>query len=63
VIRVAASDREVLEERARAYTAPFATVVRAKIVLLAADGESNTRIAERLDVHVGTASFWRKRFA
>ncbi len=37
-------------------------VVRAKIVLLAADGEPNTRIAERLDVDVGVVSRWRKRF-
>ena len=48
-------------ERVRACTAPFATVVRAKIVLLAVDGEPNIRIAERLDVHCGTVSMWHKR--
>jgi len=37
-------------------------VVRAKIVLLAAVGESNVRIAERVDVHVSVVSLWRKRF-
>lgn len=63
VITLSAGDRAVLEKRACAYTASFATVVRARIVLLAADGASNIRIAERLDVHVGTASLWRKRFA
>ncbi len=62
VITLSDGDRAVLEERARAYTVSFATVVRAKIVLLAADGVPNTRIAERLDVHVSTVSFWRKRF-
>jgi transposase len=31
-------------------------------VLLAADGEPNVRIAERLDVHVGTVGFWRRRY-
>lgn len=51
-----------MEERARAYTAPFAEVVRAKIVLLAAAGEQNTAIAERLDVNVDVVSRWRKRF-
>jgi transposase len=56
------ADRLVLQERARAYSAPFAEVVRAKIVLLAAGGEQNTAIAERLDVHVGVVSKWRKRF-
>ena len=62
VIVLSSADRVVLEERARAYTASFATVVRSKIVLLAADGEQNTRIAERLDVHVDVVSRWRKRF-
>lgn len=62
VITLSAADRAVLEERVRAYTAPFAVVVRAKIVLLAADGEPNTKIAGRLDVHVGVVSMWRKRF-
>lgn len=38
-------------------------MVRAKIVLLAADGEGNAVIARRLDVHVGVVSKWRKRFA
>ena len=55
-------DRAVLEERARAYTAPFAEVVRAKIVLLAADGVANTVIAVRLGVDVDVVSRWRKRF-
>ena len=62
VITLSAADRAVLEARSRAYTAPFAVVLRAKIVLMAAEGESNAKIAERLDVHVGVASRWRKRF-
>jgi transposase len=63
VIELSEADRAVLEDRARAYTAPYAEVVRAKIVLLAASGEPNTAIAERLDVHVGVVGRWRKRFA
>jgi transposase len=63
VIELSDAERAVLEERARAYTAPFAVVIRAKIVLLAADGAENTAIAERLDVHVSVVSRWRKRFA
>jgi transposase len=62
VIMLPDSDRVVLEERARTYTAPFAQVVRAEIVLLAAEGEPNTRIAERLDVHVDVVSRWRRRY-
>jgi len=62
VIALSDADRAVLEQRARAYTAPFAEVVRAKIVLLAAAGEQNAAIAERLDVNVDVVSRWRKRF-
>ncbi len=42
---------------------PHAEVIRAKIVLLAADGLENTEIAARLDAHGGVVSRWRKRFA
>jgi transposase len=59
---LADADRAVLEERARAYTSPFAVVVRAKIVLLAAQGVANTAIAARLDVDVDVVSRWRRRF-
>jgi transposase len=62
VIVVSDADRATLEERARAYTLPHADVVRAKIVVLAADGVSNAVIAERVDVHVDVVSRWRKRF-
>ena len=62
VIVLSDADRATLEERARAYTLSHADVVRAKIVLLAADGLANAVIAERLDVHVDVVSRWRKRF-
>src|SRR3954471_11928430 len=62
VIELSEADRAVLEARSRAYSAPFAEVVRARIVLLAAAGEDNTAIAARLDVHVSVVSRWRKRF-
>ena len=63
VITLAEADRAELQRRARCYTLPHAGVVRAKIVLLAAEGLENTVIAARLDVHVGVVSRWRKRFA
>lgn len=63
VIVLSDADRAVLEGRSRAYTAPHAEVVRARIVLMAAEGLLNTVIAERLDVHVDVVSRWRKRFA
>ena len=62
VIELSAVDRAALQQRARAYTAPHHQVMRAKIVLLAADGLENTVIADRLDVGVQLVSKWRKRF-
>src|SRR5260370_27294151 len=63
VITLPDADRVELERRARCYTLPHAVVVRAKIVLLAAEGLENTQIAARLDVHVNVVSRWRGRFA
>jgi transposase len=52
-----------LEIRARKYTSPYRDVIRAKIVLLAAQGLSNDAIAARLDTPRQIVSKWRKRFA
>jgi transposase-like protein len=62
VIKLSAADRAVLEKRSRSYTARHADVIRAKIVLLCADGQQNTAIAARLDVHVNAVRMWRKRY-
>lgn len=61
VIELSEQDRGLLEQRARAYTAPHHQAVRAKIVLLAAAGWENKTIAERLDAAVQLVSKWRKR--
>ncbi len=55
-------DRAVLEERASSRSAAHAEVVRARIVLAAADGAQNVDIARRVGVCVDVASKWRKRF-
>jgi transposase len=55
-------DRRVLGQRVRRYTASCAVVMRARIVLLAAEGLANVTIAAWLDVDVDTVSKWRKRF-
>jgi transposase-like protein len=55
-------ERRELEARARKYTSPYRDVLRAKIVLLAAQGLSNDRIAARLDTLRQIVSKWRKRF-
>ena len=62
VIRLSPSERRVLEARARQYTLPYRDVVRAKIVLLAAEGLENREIGERLDMPRPVVSKWRKRF-
>ena len=55
-------ERVVLEAQARQYTSPYCDVVRAKIVLLAAEGLSNDSIAARLDTPRQIVSKWRQRF-
>jgi transposase len=61
-VRVSSVDRAVLEARASSRTAPHSQVVRARIVLLAAEGAANVDIAKRVGVCVDVASRWRKRF-
>src|SRR6202158_3667020 len=48
-ITLAEAERAELEARARRYTSPYSDVVRARIVLYAADGLANDEIAARLD--------------
>jgi transposase len=61
-IELADEQRAVLEKRARTHTSPYWEVVRAKIVLLAAEGIANKEIAARLDTSPQVACKWRKRF-
>ena len=46
----------------RRYTSPYRDVIRAKVVLYAAQGLSNEEIASRLDMPRQIVSKWRKRF-
>ncbi len=55
-------ERQELQSRTRKYTSPHRDVLRAKIVLLAAQGLSNDAIASRLDTPRQIVSKWRKRF-
>jgi len=47
---------------ARKYTAPHKEVVRAKAILLAAEGLENKQIGEQLQLTRQIVSKWRKRF-
>jgi len=62
VIALSEEGRSRLESLARKQTAERRMVIRAQIVLAAADGEQNVRIAERLGVALHTVIKWRKRF-
>lgn len=61
-VSLSSEQRRELEARARRYTLPYREVVRAKIVLMAADGLGNDEIAWRLDTRREIVSKWRKRF-
>jgi len=54
--------RAQLESVSRRVTAPFRLVLRAWIVLLAADGLANSAIAARLGTCEDTARKWRRRY-
>lgn len=62
-IVLTSEEQETLEARARRYTSPYRDVIRAKVVLFAAQGLSNDVIATRLDTPRQIVSKWRKRFA
>lgn len=62
-IELTALDRTELERQVRAGGTPQRQVLRALIVLLAADGASNAAIAAELGTCVDTARKWRARFA
>ena len=51
-----------LSRRAVKYTLPYYQVVRAKMILLAADGLGNDEIASCLHTRREIVSLWRKRF-
>ena len=61
-IELTTDERRILENRAAKYTSPYFEVVRAKVVLLAAEGMENKEIGECLSLPRQIVSRWRKRF-
>ena len=57
-----AREQSALEDIARKYTSPYFMVVRAKAILLAAQGLRNDQIADRISLPRQIISKWRKRF-
>src|SRR5215213_4926391 len=56
-------DRARLQRWTRCTSVPAGLAQRARIVLLAAEGQSNTEIAERVGVSRPTVIGWRERYA
>jgi transposase len=61
-IVVRADERAALERLVRAHTTGQQLAVRARVVLLAADGLSTSAVARALELDVGTARQWRARW-
>lgn len=61
-IELTEEERRVLTQRSRQYTLPYFQVVRAQMILLAADGWGNDEIAQRLHTRREVVSMWRHRF-
>ena len=61
-IELTSAERVELEAAARKYTSPYRDVIRAKVVLFAAEGLSNEVIASRVGLPRQIVSKWRKRF-
>lgn len=61
-INLSQVEKVKLESIANKYTSPYYIVVRAKIVLMAAQNLDNKNIGERLSLPRQIVSKWRKRF-
>ena len=62
-LSLSVGERETLERLARAQAAPHRQVLRARVLLMAADGVANAVIAEEVRVTPGTVRSWRTGFA
>lgn len=62
MIKLTDEEARMLRQRARQYTLPYYQVLRAQMILLAAQGLQNKEIAARLNTRREVISLWRKRF-
>ncbi|MBW6455889.1 MAG: IS630 family transposase [Trueperaceae bacterium] len=62
-LAIGEAEDEALRAIVRAGTSKQRAVTRARIVLLAAEGVANTRIAKQVGVSLPTVLLWRSRFA
>jgi len=61
IVLTADEERE-LQHRANKYTLPYFVVLRARMILMAAQGMANDDIARALATRREVVSQWRKRF-
>jgi hypothetical protein len=61
-IELSPGESAELHRRSTKYTLPYFEVVRAKMILMAADGMDNDDIAARLHTRREVVSQWRQRF-
>src|SRR6266568_2101163 len=61
-ILLSGEERAELERRVACYTLPHKVVQRAKMILYAAEGQSNAEIARRLETAAEVVGRWRQRF-
>ncbi len=61
-LMISDGQRAALEVIAKSQTAPYRQVQRARVLLLAAEGIANVRIAGQVGVTVTTVRSWRSRF-
>ncbi len=61
-IELSIEEAAELNQRAVRYTLPYFEVIRARMILLAAQGIDNDEIAARLDTRREVVCKWRKRF-
>src|SRR5580704_11565238 len=59
---LATGEREALKAWSRQPKCPQALALRARVILLCADGLSNTQTAAELHVTIQTVGKWRQRF-
>lgn len=62
-VALGSEEREQLERWSRGRSTPARLVLRSKIILEAAEGFENRRIAKSLKTRQNTVSLWRRRFA
>ncbi|MGD2136257.1 MAG: IS630 family transposase [Gemmatimonadales bacterium] len=61
-VTLSVAERAELDALRRSRSMPHALVIRARIILLAAEGHANTTIAERLGLTRATVGLWRQRY-